>query len=156
MEKPSTVLRALRILELEEMLKLSEVLHVKQVPLKKAAGAELIVWDDAESSSSKKAPEEEAKILSFPRKRLSELAPIPEEKQQVKDDIPGLNSMATDGVLWQRELAKHNGEIIHKTSAIKGYKKSTEIYVVKTSSDEGKDKIRFAATNGILVNKKQA
>ena len=40
--------------------------------------------------------------------------------------------------------------------AFKGYRKSTEMYVVKTPTHEGKDKIRFASTNGVLVNKKQA
>jgi hypothetical protein len=34
--------------------------------------------------------------------------------------------------------------------------KSNEMYVVKTPSSDGKDKIRFAATQGVLINKKQA
>jgi len=64
--------------------------------------------------------------------------------------------MTADVLLWQRELAKHTDESIQKKKAFKGYKKSTEMYSVKTSTPEGKDKIRFASINGVLVDKKQA
>lgn len=155
MSKSTFVLRALKILGLEEMLKLSQVLHVKQVPLKKAAGEDLIVWDDAPTISPKKSPQEEAKVLSFPKKTIHDLAPMPEEVPE-QDDKDRPNFLTSDMVLWQREIAKTNGENVHKLDAFKGYKKSTEMYVVKTPTPEGKDKIRFASTNGVLVNKKQA
>lgn len=157
MAKSTYVLRALKILGLEEMLKLSEVLHVKQVPLKKAAGEELIVWDDApektEPVPSRESPQ--GKILSFPKKTINDLAPLPEHPEGVQEEeVPGF--IGSDLVLWQREISRHSGDNIHKLDALKGYKKSTEMYVVKSSDKEGKDKIRFASTNGILVNKKQA
>lgn len=158
MAKTSYVLQALKILGLEEILKLSEVLHVKQVPLKKAAGAELIVWDDADlKSHPKKNPEprEEAKILPFPKKTINELIPMQDDAPPKEDENP-TNLMTSEVVLWQRELSKQSGETSHKMDAFKGYKKSTEMYVVKTPTLEGKDKIRFASTNGVLVNKKQA
>lgn len=153
--KSTFVLRALKILGLEEMLKLSQVLHVKQVPLKKAAGEDLIVWDDAPTIAPKK-PEVEAKVLSFPKKTIQDLAPMPEENPEIDDDKEKPNFLTSDMVLWQREIAKNSGENVHKLDAFKGYKKSTEMYVVKTPTPEGKDKIRFASTNGVLVNKKQA
>lgn len=156
MSKPSFVLRALKILGLEEMLKLSEVLHVKQAPLKKAAGEELIVWDDAPAAVPKKTSKEEARVLSFPKKTIHDLAPMPEEVPDKEDDKERPNFLTSDMVLWQREIAKTNGDNVHKLDAFKGYKKSTEMYVVKTPTPEGKDKIRFASTNGVLVNKKQA
>jgi len=157
--KSTFVLRALKILGLDEMLKLSQVLHVKQVPLKKAAGEELIVWDDAPSavpSTSPKKSEGEAKVLNFPKKTIQDLTPMPEENPEQADDKERPSFLTSDMVLWQREIAKSNGENVHKLDAFKGYKKSTEMYVVKTPTPEGKDKIRFASTNGVLVNKKQA
>lgn len=156
MSKSTFVLRALKILGLEEMLKLSQVLHVKQVPLKKAAGEELIVWDDAPEIAPKKTSHEEAKVLSFPKKTIHDLAPMQEESPEKEEDKERPNFLTSDMVLWQREIAKTNGENVHKLDAFKGYKKSTEMYVVKTPTVDGKDKIRFASTNGVLVNKKQA
>lgn len=158
MAKSSFVLRALKILGLEEMLKLSEVLHVKQTSLKKAAGEELIVWDDAPTENTPRHPREEAKVLEFQRKKtiheLPKFQEAPEPKAKEEEPVPGL--ITSDLVLWQRELSKQTPEAASKTDAFKGYRKSTEMYVVKTSTPEGKDKIRFASTNGVLVNKKQA
>lgn len=154
----SFVLRALTILGLEEMLKLSEVLHVKQAPLKKAAGEELIVWDDAPETAVKSPPrkhKEEGKVLSFPKQTVRELAPLQEEVEEVQEEETP-NFLTSDLILWQREITRQTGDNIQKMDAFKGYKKSTEMYVVKTPSVEGKDKIRFASTNGVLVNKKQA
>ena len=158
MSKSSFVLKALKILGLEEMLKLSEVLHVKQVPLKKAAGEDLIVWDDASESIPKKAQQEEARILAFPKKSsINDLTPYREEAPDAPaEDNEAHTLLTSDLVLWQREIAKSSGESSHKMDAFKGYKKSTEMYVVKTPTIDGKDKIRFASTNGVLVNKKQA
>ena len=156
MSKTPFVLRALKILGLEEMLKLSEVLHVKQVPLKKAAGEDLIVWDDAPTIAPKIQKQEDAKVLNFPKKTINDLAPMPEASPETDDDKDRPNFLTSDLVLWQREIAKSTGDNVQKLDAFKGYKKSTEMYVVKTPTPEGKDKIRFASTNGVLVNKKQA
>ena len=158
MPKTSYVLQTLKILGLEEMLKLSEVLHVKQVPLKKAAGGELIAWDDADQNPSpkKSLEREDAKILAFPNRTINELISVQEDAPAKDDDEGTLNLLTSEVILWQRELTKQSGETIHKMDAFKGYKKSTEMYVVKTPTIEGKDKIRFASTNGVLVNKKQA
>lgn len=158
MSKSSFVLRALKILGLDEMLKLSEVLHVKQVPLKKAAGEDLVVWDD--SAPVQKAQrhiqeQEDAKILTFPKKTIADLAPVPEPVAESETGDPP-NLLDIDIVLWQREISKQSGDVHHKKDAFKGYKKATEMYVVKTSDLDGKDRIRFASTNGVLVNKKQA
>lgn len=157
MSKSSFVLKALKILGLEEMLKLSEVLHVKQVPLKKAAGEDLIVWDDASETIPKKK-QEEARILAFPKKSsINDISPYREETPEPSSEDQETHTLLTsDLVLWQREIAKSSGESSHKMDAFKGYKKSTEMYVVKTPTIDGKDKIRFASTNGVLVNKKQA
>lgn len=157
MAKSTFVLRALKILGLPEILKLSEVLHSQQVPLKKAAGEEFIVWDDAADLPPAKAPKDqaEAKVLPFPKKKIHDLEPLPEEPLlESSEDCEGF--LSADLVLWQREVSRSSGGKNHKLEAFKGYKKTTEIYAVKTSEKEGKEKIRFASTNGVLVNKKQA
>lgn len=133
---------------------MSEVLHVKQVPLKKAAGEDLVVWDDAPESQNQKKPQEEGKVLSFPKKSVSEMMNFKEEEPLPAEEGPQF--LHSDLVLWQREMARQSGDNVHKLDAFKGYKKSTEMYVVKEPSLDGKDKIRFASTNGVLVNKKQA
>ena len=157
MAKSSYVLRALKILGLEEMLKLSEVLHEKQVPLKKAAGEDLVVWDDAVQKPQRPKVQGPGKVLEFPKKNISSLAPLVEapDHKPVEDDEPS-HLLNSEVVLWQREISKQSGEVVQKKDAFKGYQKATEMYVVKTPTPEGKDKIRFASTNGVLINKKQA
>lgn len=158
--KSSFVLQALKILGLEEMLKLSEVLHVKHAPLKKAAGEELIVWDDSierpvkQTASSGDRPE--AKILSFPKKTIADIAPPVAPDAPPEEENEHSSLITSELVLWQREIARGNEGNVQKLDAFKGYHKATEMYVVKTPTIEGKDKIRFAETKGVLINKKQA
>jgi hypothetical protein len=163
--KPSYVLQALNILGLEEILKLSEVLHAKQVSLKKAAGEELIVWNTPAKKPEKKAKKEEAKVLPFPTRaitdypELEEDAPdhsLAEERAAAENFSENEHVMPSDIILWQRELMKDSDEAIQKLDAMKGYQKSAQMYVVKSHLADGKEKIRFASTNGVLINKKQA
>jgi hypothetical protein len=156
--KTSFVFQALKILGLEEMLNLSEILHAKQVPLKRAAGEELISWDEPfEKSAGKKFSRHDgdAKILEFPKKSINDLVPLPEANPDADEqNVPNL--LNSELILWQREIAKSSEETDKKANAFKGYKKASEMYVVKTPTAEGKDRIRFASTNGVLINKKQA
>lgn len=156
MSKSSFVLRSLRILGLNEILKLTEVLHVKQTTIKKAAGEDLIVWDDAPPAYHQE-PEKEAQVLQFPKKKtINELPAFQDHTEEIKKDEPGPSIITSDLVLWQREVSRSSEASVHKLDAFKGYRRSTEMYVVKSSTPEGKEKIRFASTNGVLVNKKQA
>lgn len=154
MGKSSFVLRALKILGLEEIQKLSEVLHVRESAHKKAAGGELIVWDDAPQVAPVKKETAEAKVLSFPKKTIHDMAKLPDPETSTPEEAPSM--LHSDLVLWQREITRQTDDNVHRLDAFKGYKKSTEMYVVKEASVDGKDKIRFASTNGVLVNKKQA
>jgi hypothetical protein len=156
MSQTPFVLKALKILGPEEMLKLTEVLQVEQVPLKMAAGEELIVWDEVSEKPSVKAAETEAKILPFPKKSIHDLIPLEEESPEDEGEQGPTNLLTSELILWQREITKEAGGNNQKLNAFKGYKKSTEMYVVKSADIDGKDKIRFAETNGILINKKQA
>lgn len=150
MTKTPFVFHALSLLGLEEILKLAEVHQTKKVALKKAAGGELISWDEPVAAPPKKVQPEEAKVLIFPK-----TPQIEEEKSEIPDsEKPHL--VTSDVLLWQREMTKDSDSSIQKLDAFKGYKRSTEMYVVKSSTIDGKDKIRFASTEGILVDKKQA
>lgn len=143
------------------MLKLSQTGQVKTVLMKKAAGAELIVWDDAPEPEAHAPATEatEAKILPF-KKQFGPPAEVQEpiadpHLPEFKPSAESENFYSSEFMLWQRELSKDTTAPLKK-DAVRGYARSTEMYVVKTPTIEGKEKIRFADTNGILVNKKQA
>lgn len=158
LKKPSFVLQALKILGLDDILKLAEAVQHKHSALKKAAGEELIVWDDAPKKAATKV-EEKGKVLSF-KERMSLAPPPPEdpptEENKAEEDPNNPHFVPSDMLLWQREMSKETSEVTSKAEAMKGYKKATEIYLVKTQSREGQEKIRFLSTQGVLINKKQA
>ena len=151
MKNPSYVLQALKILGPEEMSELSQLGH-QENHLKKAAGAEFIVRDEADHKTSNKALKQDARVLEFPK--IEPREPSVEHPKN-KEEQPVSHILTADSMLWQRELSKQTGDKVHKLDAFRGYEKSTEMYIVKTPTDDGKDKIRFASTNGVLVNKKQ-
>ncbi len=155
MNKKSFVLEALGILGLEEILKLSSVLLEKKVPLKRAAGEDLvIVSDDALGRGPSRGQEDNLLPFSSAQKVVGQKDhPKEEEPQSNQGESPFIES---DLHLWQREASKDNGGSIQKTEAFKGYKQSTQLYVVKQESTDGKNKLKFASTNGVLVDKKQA
>lgn len=134
------------------------MLQVKQVPLKKAAGEELIAWDESPAPIPKKAVREsEAKVLEFPKKNSQFVPPEElEDPAKLEGESDSSHVLSSELILWQREISRNTGDSVHKLDAFKGYRKSTEMYVVKTPTLDGKDKIRFASTNGVLINKKQA
>jgi hypothetical protein len=158
----SHVLKALRILGLEEILKLSKAAFVKPVFMKRAAGEDLIVWSDAPENIDKlDGPSgNNGTLLPFKKKQPAPSS-FPEPVSN-NDKAPTnlaetpCNIQSSEFILWNREKTKTASSPVLKKEAAKEYAKSTEMYVVKTSTIEGKDKIRFADTNGVLVNKKQA
>ncbi len=152
----SFVLSALRIFGLEEILNLSRVNNISGAIYKKAAGEELVSWGDAPEKAmhnhfSKQQPDN---VLLFKKDRFE---PLPENRTLVDSahEEPS-NLISSEFILWQRELTKDSGTTVLKKEAVRGYSKANEMYVVKTPTNEGKDKIRFAATNGVLIDKKQA
>lgn len=149
------MLRALCILGPEEILKLAHVLHREEVSFKKASGDDFVFWKEkkALAKPQETKPKTEAKILHFSR-------PTPQVEQ--KAETSEVSHAAEEGtilslevVLMQREISRETNSENQKSSAKIGYQKATEMYVVK-SNVEGKEKIRFASTNGVLINKKQA
>ncbi len=154
--KPSPyVLRALCILGPEEILKLAHILHREEVSFKKVSGDDFVFWKDGKATPKKQEmkPKTEAKILHFSRP-----APELEEKIVTSDESTGDEKsqiLSSEVILMQREISRESASGSHKASAKTGYQKATEMYVVKSNVD-GKEKIRFASTNGVLINKKQA
>ncbi|MFL5783377.1 MAG: hypothetical protein ACJ76H_02135 [Bacteriovoracaceae bacterium] len=121
---------------------------------KQAAGSDVVFWKQSRSEPKKKeeGPRSEAKVLHFNRP-----APQVEEKvEEVETSTDEVRIMSSDVVLLQREISRETNHETHKASAKSGYQKATEMYVVKSQSLDGKEKIRFASTNGVLINKKQA
>lgn len=151
------VLKALKILGPEEILKLSEVLQIKRAPLKQAAGGEFIVWDDAVDGKPEKPQEESlAKVLPFTKKSVLNVPSLPDPALEQAPQNESETLIHSDLILFQRERGKELSAKGHQLDASHGYKKATEMYVVKTTDIDGKDKIRFAQINGVLVDKKQA
>jgi len=154
--KPSPyVLRALCILGPEEILKLAHVLNREEVSFKKAAGDDFVFWKDKKAPAKKpeNKPKTEAKILHFsrPAPQVDERPETPEES----DTGESGGILSSEVILMQREISRESASETQKASARSGYQKATEVYVVKSNID-GKEKIRFASTNGVLINKKQA
>jgi hypothetical protein len=158
----SNVLKALKIFGLEEMLKLSQSGVNKQVSLKRASGEDLIVWNDADDSEQSLAQRKEIKDNVLPFKKPSSDLPssfesLPDPNLAPTEASDSASTIqTTDFILWSRELTKDSGAAVLKKEATKEYAKSTQMYIVKTSTIDGKEKIRFASTDGVLVDKKQA
>ncbi len=156
MTKSSYVLKALSILGPDEILKLSEVMHHKHNSLKRAAGEDLVVWDESfPVSRSKKPPG--AKILPFPKDLLKELAP-PDEVVEIPEVDQNSTEIFNDTelVLRQRAINRSLDENSHKLDAVRGYKNSVDSYLVKSTAPEGVKEQRFASTCGVLLDKKIA
>ena len=155
--KSSFVLRALGILVPEEILKLSEVMRHKENSLKKAAGEELVVWDEGPPTASRSKNTKLAKILPFPKDLLEHLVPEVEGAEISEMDHKSSDTFdVTELVLRQREINRNLDENSHKLDALKGYKTATDAYLVKSSGNEVANEHRFASTTGVLVNKKIA
>lgn len=153
--KPSPyVLRALCILGPDEIQKLAHVLHREEVSFKKASGDSTVFWKEGRSTPKKRdeSPRTEAKVLHFSRPAPQVEEPAPEVESSEDDQ----KIMSADLILLQREISRGTATTSHQASAKSGYQKATEKYVVKSQSLDGKEKIRFASTNGVLINKKQA
>ena len=164
MVKQSFVLKALRIIGLDDIQRITEIIHIRQAGLKKAAGEELVFWEDHPVEESVKAQGPDAKVIPFTKKDLlkeakelmlnDDIEKAEEAKKKLEEHTPGI--LSADALLWQRDMAKSAEGSLHKIEAMKGYKRSTEMYVVKTHDESGKEKLKFASTGGVLVNKKQA
>jgi hypothetical protein len=159
----SFVLEALKIFSLEEILRLSQAFKVKSSLMKKAAGQELVFWGDAkedQDTTEKNSEQQEAKILPFKNTTDSQLPEAQltsvESANPTPSSDPPILGLVSNELLFLKEITKNPDNPMLKKEAIEGYLKATDIYIVKNSRIEGKEKIRFASTQGVLINKKQA
>ena len=154
--KPSPyVLRALCILGPEEILKLAHVLNREEVTFKRASGDDVVVWKQQKVlvKNVEERPRTEAKVLQFSRP-----APMLEEEalKGPEERTDETLIMSSEVILIQREIARESSTEGHKAAAKSGYSRANEMYIVKSQSIDGKEKIRFASTNGVLIDKKLA
>ena len=107
------VFRALSILSLEQILKLTKVLRLKQGQLKKAAGEELISWDDTPTQKSESEAEAGGKVLPMTSRKSGlpsiEMPATDEEIKKKKDEEESSTLLTSDIILWQREITRDTG-----------------------------------------------
>ncbi len=149
MSKNSFVLRALKILGLEDILKLSELLKRHQGPLEKVTPLKKAEPPDPLPKSSERDTGE-SNLLTFPGKTQ-----VNEKTPEENENKPQL-SPESELFLLQIELSKHHDGTVQRLDALKEYKKTSESYQVQITSDDGKSVRKVISTNGILINKKQA
>lgn len=148
MADSNSVLRALSVLSLEEILRLSsaeeEILAFEQV-----AGGEWI-------TGPKCAPTG-AKVISFPERKkalsVTDLEPIIEGEPA---DFEVLNELSLDFILTQRELWKKGGAQMGLVGAIDEYLQQVKVIAITEKVSDEKEKIRFITTQGLLINRKQS
>lgn len=146
------------ILGPEEIQKLAHGLQREELGLKRASGDGMIFWKDHKAAPPKKpkAPEKEGKVLAFARPEMKAEPPSEESEETSEEESKDGNLLSAEVILLQREITREATTANQKSSARAGYQRATEMYVVKTKSLDGKEKIHFASTNGVLINKKQA
>ncbi|HXH32047.1 MAG TPA: hypothetical protein VNJ01_14660 [Bacteriovoracaceae bacterium] len=152
MSKPSYVLQALKILGPEEIPKFAGTEKLRKPHLKKVSGLDFSEFEDTEFDIKPPAIIE-AKVLAFPTLKQPTEKSLQEEPTA---DHPTPDHLSTEEVLLHRSSHGPGGHNVYKLDAFGKYAKSNEMYVVKSESEVGKKHTRFAATNGVLINKKQA
>lgn len=144
----SSVLQILRLMSLEDVRQMTASHQVqKAVNLPMAAGAEgFSQWEPPHQEKPKKpdktSPEAEGRVLPFSRSGPA-LAPPMEEP--AGDEV---------NLLHQRELFRQREEFLQKKEGVKLYKQTTEAHIYRAPKEKG-SKLKFAHTNGVLINKKQ-
>jgi hypothetical protein len=156
MAQRSSILKAFNLLGPAEILKIAHVLVEWTPSLKKVAGDDLVVWDDASVHPQKESAE--AKVIPFPERKTeskeTQLEPLHHENPASEEEsIPIYSS---ESLLMSREMSHRTQENMTKLKAKKGYQSSSEILMLKSKDLSGKSKTVFAPTKGILVDKKLA
>lgn len=148
MRKKNSILRALSVLSLDDILKLSsvdeEILAFEQV-----AGGEWL------SAPEPRRPRTEAKVLTFASPEHVKVKDLEPLKEGEEAELGGLKELSLDFILTQRKLWKEGVSQFGLTSAIEKYLSQVQIISIKEKGHQGKERIRFIATQGLLVDKKQ-
>ncbi len=160
MSEKSFVLRALKILGLEEILKLSELLKRSQSSLKKVVPTETSQEDASYEETSRPLEKGLPEVLIFPTKPQvpnSDLIPEGEgPKFQLNHEINDKLTDESELFLLQHEYSKLHEGNIQRLDALREYQKTAQTYQIQQKSEGGKSVRKIISTNGILINKKQA
>ena len=164
----SIVLSVLRLLTTHDLRRLTDTLKSARQLAKKAAGAEMLVWDDTEDAI---APAVEAKVLPFPSAPvqtgaaagLGQIGVLSAKEQQERakaalEEAEKDKPSETDFLLDEREKFKETEEKMFKQNGYACYQRSSDVslYRVTVTDDKGKEKTKLTSSQGVLVNKKQA
>lgn len=110
-----------------------------------AAGAEgTSQWETPRQEKHRIEPKNN--VLRFPKRgATSESPPVPEESQEASSEVE---------LHMHRDMFKIRDEQLLQKEGVKLYKQSTEVHMYRASKEKG-SKLKFAHTNGVLINKKQ-
>ena len=142
----SSVLKILRLMSQDDVRQMTASHQVqKAVNLPMAAGAEGISqWETPRQEKPRVGPENN--VLSFPRRGPDPESPrVPEESQEASSEVE---------LHMHRDMFKIRDEQLLQKEGVKLYKQSTEVHMYRASKEKG-SKLKFAHTNGVLINKKQ-
>ena len=109
-----------------------------------AVGAGPVQWERPRPQAPP-PPETKGKdnVLPFSRRDSQPQAPPPVSEEVSEVDLH-----------MQREAFRLRDENLLKKEGVKLYKETTEAHIYRASKDLG-NKLKFAHTNGVLINKKQ-
>lgn len=164
----SLLLKIFRLITPDDLGVLAETLVEIQPQLKKAAGSELLSFDNEFQQQPKMA-----KVIQFPKNEqftessgdkdsLAEIGVLSakeqKEKNKVEDEEERTKQSESDFLLEGREKFKESEEKIYKRSGFACYQRSSDLslYRVTSTDNDGKEKSRLTSSQGVLVNKKQA
>ncbi len=150
----SSVLKILRLMSMDDVRQMTASHQVqKAVNLPMAAGAEGFVETPLPHQDKQERPKNNQRkapyatgdnVLPFAR-GAPEATPPPVTEGDSSTEVE---------LFLQRDIFRHQDELSHKKEGVKLYKQTTEAHIYRAPKDKG-NKLKFAHTNGVLINKKQ-
>lgn len=138
------VLKILCLMSLEDVHRMTASNEVqKAISLPMAAGAEHSQWEPA-PKANRPVAEPSGNVLRFPQKDPPAQAPPLNSEEFSEIDLH-----------LQRSQFKMRDENLLKKEGARLYRQSTENHMFRAQDEKG-SKLKFAHTQGVLVNKKQA
>ncbi len=156
----------------QDLRYLTEESREKVIELKKAAGAEDLLWDTPAPART------EARVLEFPkapegtvtgREFVAQESPLEaigvlsaqkqeELKKAAREAYERSKPAEFDLMLTERDKFRSCEEKIFKQNGLQSYQRNSDLrmYRVSVKDDKGKEKTRVTSTLGVLVDKKQA
>lgn len=145
----SSVLKILRLMSQDDVRQMTGSQHIqKALNLPMAAGAEgFSHWDIRPQEKARL--ESKNNVLSFPKRGPDPASTSPPET--VAHEQEETSEME---LYLHRDMFKIRDEHLLLREGVKLYKQSSEVHMYRASKEKG-SKLKFAHTNGVLINKKQ-